>query len=1229
MVRKNLTPPVMAAASQAAPTIHLLLVTARPQREQDVGYRTISRPLVEALRQAELRVQIDIVRPGTYEDFLHHLDVTTQQHGSGFYHLVHFDLHGGLLTYEEFQKGVENNRYLYQARYGRDDITPYYGQKAFLFFENAAFPGRDDDPQADPVEAQELAERLLAHRIPVVILNACQSAKQVGASETSLAHHLLQAGVQTALAMGYSVTVSAAERLMTTLYQQLFAGQPLKAAIRAARQALHDQRSRQAYFKHQIDLHDWLLPVVYENRDQPLPLRDPTPEETQAWYAHQAARYPTPNTTYGFYGRDLDVLHIEKRLLYHNVLLVRGMGGAGKTTLLRHLGHWWQTTRFIERVFEFGYDTKAWSCDQIVQSVAKDLLGPGDYHGTFLPMNVEAQQQLVADRLNSCRHLIILDNLESITGHRGAIRHTLSRKKQGALKAFLALLAGGKTLLLLGSRASEDWLADVTFKDNRYELAGLDPEAASDLAEAILVRHRVAVERQNRDFQALLKLLNGYPLPLEVVLANLATQTPAAVLEALKVGNVDLDKGDAKTKTESILRCIEYSHSNLSPDAQGLLQCFAPFTGVVCKLFLPQYMDQLKQQPVLEKLPFDRWEAILQEAVNWGLLSPHADVPTFLQLQPIFPYFLRTRLQAHEDMDEAIRTAFRAHYDGLAGVIDDLLEDKDQQQRQIGNVIAPLEYENLVTALRFALDAQESIWKLYGALSSYLDLTHEEDRGLTLGEAVLKRLESYPEAQLTGQLGSELVGVIGDIAKRRLLLKQYPAAEQAYQRALTIWLNNHAFDADQRKKGSASIYHQLGSVAEEQRQWGQAEDYYQKALEIKIAYEDRYSQASTYHQLGSVAQAQRQWGQAEDYYQKALEICIAYEDRYSQANTYHQLGRVAEEQRQWGQALDYFLKDLAISVEFEDQEGSATPLRSLTRLWRESGDENVPVAVAAELKISADEVVKLLAGYQESTEPPWQHPRPDTAMLSDWQARLSHIVSLTPAPWPWPPLILGAWQTDMSLAMTMLPVGITSSKVLSQALTGDACRIVGFRHLDVDFYPGWKLWEAHLQCNGQSALFAGFWGPEEAVVLLTWKSTIVHQLNQHVPIRLSTEAHYRSYTRFFSATIAAEEGRFCIIDTDEGLPWLPHVSSDVPQALEIQVQPFQLLELTEGVGRFQGTCLYGNHLFQITLATQPNGVVEMSEDNPLASDLPVLQERFEGPLRWIYAPDAEQGNEEG
>lgn len=606
IVRKNLVTSPVQATVHPSPTINLLIVTARPSGRQDVGYRTISRPMVEALRQAGIPVQIEILRPGTYEALDKHLREVTTRRGVGYYHVIHFDVHGAVLPYAELQQEPQANHYVYQPRYGRPDLKPYEDEKAFLFFE------QEQGHKADPVEASELAALLISHQIPIAILNACQSGKQIGASETSLGSRLMQAGVQLVLAMGYSVTVSAAESMMQALYQQLFANRELSSAICAARQELYNQKKRRAYFNQAIDLEDWLLPVVYQNQPQSLHVRPFTPAESSAYYKKIADRYNPTHPGYGFVGRDLDILQIEKSLLTRrNILLLQGMGGAGKSTLLRHLGEWWQTTGLIEHVFYFGYDEKAWTRQQLMTSIAKHLLSKIDYLSQFQPLSPEAQQAFLAQRLSAERHLLILDNLELITGEQMAIQHPLSPKEQDKLHHFLIELTGGRTLVLLGSRASEAWLATETFEQNVYELAGLDPEAASLLADLILARHGATHYRKDSDLLKLLKLLDGFPLALEVILANLTRQTPTEVLTALQSGDTTLQAGKGQAPTENILRCVDYSYSNLSPDIQSLLLCLAPFTSV---LFLPTfdiYITALKQQPALATLPFERWQEMI------------------------------------------------------------------------------------------------------------------------------------------------------------------------------------------------------------------------------------------------------------------------------------------------------------------------------------------------------------------------------------------------------------------------------------------------------------------------------------------------------------------------------------------------------------------------------------------------------------------------------------------
>jgi tetratricopeptide (TPR) repeat protein len=933
MVRKNVVPQAISATMRQSPTINLLVVVARPSGRRDVGYRTISRPLVESLRQTNVPVQIDILRPGTYKALDNHLREVTARHSVGYYHIVHFDMHGALLPYAQFQEGPpEVSSYVYKNRYGRGPLQEYTGYKAFLAFED------EQSDQADLAEAGELAQLLTTHQIPVAILNACQSGKQVEASETSLGSRLMQAGVQLVLAMGYSVTTSAAEILMKKLYGQLFDKHDLATAISHARQELYNNKERRAYFDQTILLEDWLLPVVYQNQPQHLTPHPFEPDESARYYGQQAERYKATEPGYGFVGRDLDILQIEKRLLTKkNILLICGMGGAGKTTLLQHLGQWWQTTGFVEHVFYFGYDTRAWTRQQLLTNLAKALLTDVEYVRDFQPLPLASQQVMISQKLRSTRHLLILDNLESITGSHMAIRHTLSRKEQTALHSFLKDLSGGKTIVLLGSRSGEQWLAPETFGNNLYDLAGLDQEAASLLTDRILKKYGVSKYRKEEDLRRLIKLLDGFPLALEVVLANLARQTPTEVLAALQSGDVDLNTGDSQERTKNILRCIDYSHSNLSPDAQALLVCLAPFTSIIDTDWLDKYTDYLKQQPALAKLPFEHWQEVIQEATNWGLLSIDPHIRGHLHIQPTLPYFLRSRLNVPEQTDirAAVETAFRELYSWVGDGLYQLLKSKDPQERQMGIILVRQEYENLMTALKLALDAQISVLNIYKTLSSYLDVTQEHTRGLDLGTNVLKRLEMYSPEKLEGAIGAELVGVIDNIAKRQLLLKQYEAAEDSYQKALSIWQKNTRYNSDEIKKSSASIYHQLGVVAQEQRQWEQAEHYYQQALQIKIEYNARYEQAHIYHQLGMVAQEQRQWPQAEHYYQQALQIYIEYNDRYEQADTYHQLGRVAQEQRQWQQAEQYYQQALQIYIEYNARYEQASTYHQLGRVAQE------------------------------------------------------------------------------------------------------------------------------------------------------------------------------------------------------------------------------------------------------------------------------------------------------
>jgi tetratricopeptide (TPR) repeat protein len=898
VIRQNLRPSQEYPRPTPSPTINLLIVTARPYGEHDNGYRTISRPLIKILRDE--RVEIHVLRPGTYRALENHLNNIKDKpdKGKGYYHVIHFDMHGIVCTYEQLQEHAKN--YQLTGRYARDSkVQEYEDVKAFLLFES------EQDHKADLVSAEELHELLVDNQVPIVVLNACQSGKQVGEQETSLGSWLVQAGVQLVLAMGYSVNVQAAEKLMSVLYSQLLESHDPSIAIRRARRELYNNKKRKTSMGKEIYLEDWLLPIVYQNKPLKLEMPDFTPEQSKDFYQRRGERdrYLKLESFDEFAGRDIDILQIEKRLLTkRNILLVRGIGGIGKTTLFRHLEAWWFITDLIQLPsFYFCYNEKAWTFQEIITYIAQEL--GLEHRADFSMLNSEeAKRYKLFDELCKLgrRCLLIFDHLEAITGTNLNIQSKLPPNELDALHNFLKQLARGQDhiLVLLGSRDSVDQLAKDTFNNNVYDLGGLDFEAAMTLAHCILERNNIVGYQQDEgeegkeheSLRDLLKLLDGFPLAIEVVLVNLGQQTPSQVLSVLHVGDepIGVEKqGEPsklpKERTKIIWHCIEYIYCYLSPEVRQLLLCLAPFKGAVEDSTLILYLPYLQKQHALSNLPFSHWLEMIKETQHRNLLTPNPDTPQILHLQTIFSYLLCIRLDAPEQEKEkqAIKTAFLLLYEQISESTYQQLSSKDPNKNRAGQGLARWECSNLETALDIALKAQVSIFSLFQALFKYLDITTEKEmvtRGLDLAQTVLSSMDNYPLEKRMNSLCRDYIGVIGKVAYQQTILHQYQKAEETYQQMLSLLPQLECLTEHERNKWEADIHHALGNLAFEQNRLPDAEKYYQQALQVEEKLDDASSLVIIYKRLGDLAQQQKNTADANEYYQKAFDLFVKLND---------------------------------------------------------------------------------------------------------------------------------------------------------------------------------------------------------------------------------------------------------------------------------------------------------------------------------------------------------------
>jgi CHAT domain-containing protein/NB-ARC domain-containing protein len=82
------------------------------------------------------------------------------------------------------------------------------------------------------------------------------------------------------------------------------------------------------------------------------------------------------------------------------------------------------------------------------------------------------------------------------------------------------------------------------------------------------------------------------------------------------------------------------------------------------------------------------------------------------------------------------------------------------------------------------------------------------------------------------------------------------------------FLANH-YDQHSDDLGLASCYHQLGRIAQEQRNFLCSEQWYLKSMAIKEKLGDEYGTANTYAQLGALERAQQHWINAAQWFIKA------------------------------------------------------------------------------------------------------------------------------------------------------------------------------------------------------------------------------------------------------------------------------------------------------------------------------------------------------------------------
>jgi len=180
-----------------------------------------------------------------------------------------------------------------------------------------------------------------------------------------------------------------------------------------------------------------------------------------------------------------------------------------------------------------------------------------------------------------------------------------------------------------------------------------------------------------------------------------------------------------------------------------------------------------------------------------------------------------------------------------------------------------------------------------------------------------------------GQATASTYHQLGRIAQEQ---RDFAGAEKCYLKSLEI--NKKLAN----KLGAARSCHQLGMIFQEQRDFERARKWYLKSLGIKEEQGDEHGMAMSYHQLGIISQEQRDFGGAEKWYLRSLSIEEGLGNEHGMAITYHQLGRIAEVQRNYSAAETWYSKSLAISEKQGNKHGAAITYHQLGIIAQVRGD---------------------------------------------------------------------------------------------------------------------------------------------------------------------------------------------------------------------------------------------------------------------------------------------------
>jgi tetratricopeptide (TPR) repeat protein len=939
-VRRRLPNTKQLDVAVVATPIRILLVTARPENEACgyIDHRASALPLVEATEALGGLVMIHLLSPPTLSALRDELDRARREREP--YHVVHFDGHG-----------------VYDRHAGLGGLC----------FEDPKAVGQLEKRGHVTIYTNELGPLLKNHRIPLVFLEACQSAQAEKASE-SVASELLKVGVASVVAMSHSVLVETARRFVEVFYAALARGARVGDAMLAGQRKLKDDTSRgQIFGAGELKLEDWFVPVLFQEKDDPQLFRrvpaQQTKEDLQAALKVRLGELPNEPET-GFIGRSRELLALQRLLREGKAryAVVRGQGGEGKTALAAEFARWMVRSQQIRRAAFVSVETHS-NVKAVLDAIGRQLV-PNYSVATF--DSIEKATLPVERALAEQSTLLVVDNMESILlppylETPEALSEDARRELEAILKLCARLNAKGDTRLVFTSR--EALPAPFDAQSQRRELHQLDRDDAVKLVERALNRDTAgAGAASDAAREAIERLVDAVHCHART-LALLAPALRSRGVEATRVSLVELTEDMARkfpdSREQSLYASVELSLRRMSPANRERVRVLGVFHGGADLNMLREMMEW-EEAHVAE---------LANELIETGLATPNRY--NHLTLNPALCPYLR------EQMDAAELVALTARWGETMRAYAGFIDQQQSQNAEMAATLTLLELPNLFALLeqvQRAGDAEATIaltTSLYGLLqvlgkSRLLERVAQvrDAAAAALGEtwnhACFNAQRTRIEQQLAGGGLREAFEGAQQLLHRARAAGGRAYADADYDLAMACFLLSRVLQTAGRTEQALlqldeaqRCFEALAQARAIRAAEGMASKCFAergdcllelgRLAESLAAYEESVRRAenlSDYRQvavgkvqLGTVRMLQHDYKAALAAYDEARERFTRLDEPSSVASCWHQIGNVYQDTGAPEAAEDAYRESLKIEVRFGNVAGQASTLLQLGNLY--------------------------------------------------------------------------------------------------------------------------------------------------------------------------------------------------------------------------------------------------------------------------------------------------------